>query len=104
LREASKSAAVLVEGKRDAAALRRFGIKNVFEISGRRYADLTEELESFNRIILLLDCDRQGEKAFAKLKALLEAQNFEVDASFREFLKKEGVEEVEHLPGFIFRG
>jgi len=55
LREASKDRAVLVEGKRDKQALSKLGIKNVFTLEGKRFADLPDLLEGYSEVILLFD-------------------------------------------------
>ncbi len=45
LREASETYPVLVEGRRDAQALKRFGVRNVITLSGKRFADVADLLE-----------------------------------------------------------
>ena len=98
LKEKSKSIPVIVEGKNDEKILRRFGVKNIRTLSGKNYFDLLEELpENTEEVILLTDTDKQGEKIFKKLKSIFESQNIKVDGSFREFLKKFGIKEVENL-------
>ncbi|NPB05749.1 MAG: toprim domain-containing protein [Aquificae bacterium] len=98
LRERSRSVPVIVEGRRDEALLRRFGIKNLYTLGGRSYADLLEELpEEVTEVVLLTDADKQGEKTFKNLKRFLEGQGITVDGSFRDYLKRLGVEEVENL-------
>jgi len=98
LREKSENIPVIVEGKRDRDFLKRFGINNIYTLSGKNYHDLLEELpEDTTEVILLTDIDKQGEKIFKKLKGLLESQNITVDGSFRRYLKTLGVKEVEQL-------
>jgi len=105
LREKSKSVPVIVEGKNDEKLLRRFGIKNIYTISGKNYFDLVERLgEQTREVILLTDVDPQGEKIFKKLSQILEGFNIKVDSGFREYLKKLGVKEVEQLRLLLFKG
>jgi len=103
LREASRRYPVLVEGKRDLFTLKRFGIKNVYTLSGQNYFDLVESLpEDTERVVLLTDVDKQGERIFKKLSEVLGRYNIEVDGSFREYLRRLGIEEVEELSGLTF--
>lgn len=98
LREASKKYPVLVEGKRDLFTLRRFGVRNIYTLSGKNYIDFVESLpDETERVILLVDVDKQGEKIFRNLSEVLKRYNIAVDGSFREYLKRLGIEEVEHL-------
>jgi len=105
LREVSEKYPVLVEGKRDFFVLKRFGIKNIYTLSGKNYFDLVEELPpETEKVVLLTDVDKQGEKIFRKLSEVLKRYNIEVDGSFREYLRRLGIEEVEHLGEVIFGG
>ncbi|RTZ70069.1 MAG: topoisomerase [Aquificaceae bacterium] len=105
LRKKSESIPVIVEGKNDEKLLRRFGIKNIYTLSGKNYFDLVEQLgEQTHEVILLTDVDPQGEKIFKKLSQILEGFNVRVDSSFREYLKKLGVKEVEELKLLLFKG
>ncbi len=103
MREVSQNTPVVVEGKRDYQLLRRLGIKNLHQLSGKNYFDLLEEIgEETPEVVLLVDLDRQGEKIFQKLKRIFEQSGLKVVDSFREELKEFGVEEVEHLGLLIF--
>jgi len=63
LKEASSRYPVLVEGRRDAEALKRFGVRNVITLAGRRFADIADFIESRSEgAILLYDLDPHGEK------------------------------------------
>ena len=105
LREASKKYPVVVEGKRDFFFLKRFGIRNIYTLSGKNYTDLAESIPpEVEKVILLTDVDKQGEKIFKKLSQVFKRYNIEVDGSFREYLKRLGVEEVEHLGELLFKG
>jgi len=104
LREKSQFVSVIVEGKNDVAVLKRFGIKNLIPISGKNYFDLLEEIpDDTAEVVLLTDVDRQGEKIFKTLKRIFESQGLKVDGSFRKFLKKLGIEEVEQLKDLLFK-
>jgi len=98
LKEASKEAVIIVEGKNDEKALKRFSIKNILTLSGKRFADIPDILEGkWNKVILLLDLDPKGEKFHKKLKELLQEQGFEVYENFRNFLKKMNIIYIEEI-------
>jgi 5S rRNA maturation endonuclease (ribonuclease M5) len=104
LRESSQTTPVIVEGKNDERFLKRFGIKNIYTLSGKNYFDLLEEIgEDTDEVILLTDVDPQGEKIFKKLSQILERFNVKVNSSFREYLKRLGVQEVEELGHLLFK-
>ena len=104
LKEASEKYPVLVEGKRDLFILKRFGVKNIYTLSGKNYTDFVESLpDDVEKVVLLTDVDKQGEKIFRKLSEVLRRYNIAVDGSFREYLRRLGIEEVEHLGEIVFR-
>jgi len=103
LKEASEKYPVLVEGKRDLFTLKRFGIRNIYTLSGKNYTDFVESLpDDVEKVVLLTDVDKQGEKIFRKLSEVLRRYNIAVDGSFREYLRRLGIEEVEHLGEIVF--
>lgn len=99
LREASKTRAVLVEGKRDKQALLRHGVKNIFTLEGKRFSDLPELLEGFSEVILLFDLDKHGERINSKVKALLSSQGYILIEDLREELRRLGIMFVEEIDG-----
>jgi len=99
LREASKDRAVLVEGKRDKQALSKLGIKNVFTLEGKRFADLPDLLEGYSEVILLFDLDKHGERIKEKVKTLLGSQGYILIEEFREELRAMGILYVEDIYG-----
>lgn len=100
LKEVSKEAIVLVEGKNDKKALAKFSIKNVLDLSGKRYADVVDLLEgTWEKVILLFDLDEHGERINQKMKELLVSQGFLVDENFRNFLKKWNIIHIEEING-----
>ncbi len=89
---------IIVEGKRDAQKLHKLGIKNVYQIKGKRFYDILEEIENFSYIVILTDLDKQGEKMFSKLKYILEREGIPTDGRFRQMLKKLGIKHIEDIP------
>jgi len=100
LKEFQKEAIILVEGKNDKKALAKFSIKNVLDLSGKRYGDLIDLLEGkTEKVVLLFDLDPHGERINQKIKKLLTSQGFEVIEDFRNFLKKLNIIHIEDLNG-----
>lgn len=100
LKEFQKEAIILVEGKNDKKALAKFSIKNVLDLSGKRYGDLIDLLEGkTEKVVLLFDLDPHGERINQKIKELLTSQGFEVIEDFRNFLKKLNIIHIEDLNG-----
>ena len=85
---------VVVEGKRDKAALERLGFKNIFILNsdGKSMGEKIEEIEkeAKNReISILTDFDVKGRKLFEKLNSELSQRNVKLDRKLRSRLKKE---------------
>ncbi|WP_340690628.1 toprim domain-containing protein [Hydrogenobacter thermophilus] len=97
LREASKDRAVLVEGKRDRESLIKLGIKNVFTLGGKRFADLPDMLEDFSEVILLFDLDKHGERINRKVRDILSTQGYILIEDFRERMRGLNLLFVEEL-------
>ena len=98
LKEVSQSYPILVEGKRDVRALKRFGIKNVISLSGRRFADIPDLLEGrAEGVVLLFDLDPHGERINRKISRLLRSQGFLAIEDFREYLREAGIIHIEEL-------
>ncbi len=98
LREVSERYPVLVEGKRDVRTLNRLGIRNVIPLSGRRYADVVDLLETrAPGAVLLYDLDPHGERISRRMKELLRSQGFVVLEEFREYLRGKGIIHIEDL-------
>ena len=78
---------VIVEGQRDAEALRSLGlVKPIFRDSspGRLQADLVEEIaKSFTRVVILTDFDEKGRDLNRKLAATLEQRGLRVNETYR---------------------
>jgi 5S rRNA maturation endonuclease (ribonuclease M5) len=108
LHEANKSVPVLVEGRRDASALRRLGL--VGEIitlhRGKGIYEFCQHMDAHHdRVILLLDWDREGEGFFRRLGRNLSG-HWEEFAGFREALKalcQKDIKDVEGIPALLRR-
>ncbi len=108
LQEINKDIPVIVEGKRDAAALRKLGL--VGEIltvhNGQGIYEFCEEIsENFQKVILLLDWDDKGESLNKALCRLLNGQ-WEEFSAFREIIKilcQKDIKDVEGIPKLLGR-
>jgi dTMP kinase len=106
LREASRRGPVLVEGRRDAAALEALGIDRNVEVlnNGRPLLARCEEIgRSADFVTVLMDWDRKGGELAARLEAGLYRQGLEVDLEVRAQLRRltrGSVYAVEELASF----
>lgn len=83
----SKTKSVLVEGKKDRAALRKLGINSTqLHRTKKSLYETIEELSSKKECILLLDLDKQGKKLYGKVKAELKHNGVKTNSTFRNFL------------------
>ncbi len=90
---------ILVEGVKDAEALARFGISNVFVFSSFR--DAAEKLEG-RRIVILTDFDRRGEQIERRLREIFANADTELRKKIFVRIRRE-VTKVEELSEFYER-
>jgi len=108
LYEINKSVPIIVEGAKDASALRNLGL--VGEIitlhTGKNLYDFcTDILERFERVIILLDWDKNGERLTKTLFMYLRGYCEEF-SSFREIIKllcQKEINEIEEIPKLLMR-
>jgi len=85
--ESAKGIPIIVEGKKDAEALRSLGMKgNVItaKSGGKTFLDVVSEIEQTGaaEVILLLDFDRRGKQGTQKLKQNLEYAKIKPNTTF----------------------
>ncbi|MBI3962425.1 MAG: hypothetical protein HY335_06720 [Deinococcus sp.] len=101
---ANRHVPVLVEGKRDAKALRALGLTGTLvEIHhGQPIIEFTRQISRrYSAVILLTDWDQRGEQLFERLRQYLTC---DIDESFRQRLKAlapQSLYQVEDLPGYL---
>ncbi|MBN2454612.1 toprim domain-containing protein [Candidatus Woesearchaeota archaeon] len=91
--------AIVVEGKKDLAALQRLGVKNrIFMINKPLFA-LSEEIAAQTKdIIILTDLDKKGKELYGRLSTQLQRLGVRIDSKYREFLfKNSKVRQIEGL-------
>ncbi len=80
---------VIVEGKKDKAALQKLGINNIMELNKKPLFAIVEEIADSNEeCIILTDLDKEGKQIYAKLNSNLQKNGVKINNKFREFLFK----------------
>jgi 5S rRNA maturation endonuclease (ribonuclease M5) len=108
LNEVNKRFPVIVEGKKDAVALRKLGLAGEIIIlhSGRNLYEFCEDImERFPRVVILLDWDAKGEVLNKTISRYLGGHCEEFSA-FREVIKilcQKEIKDVEGIPKLLFR-
>ncbi len=88
---------LIVEGKKDKKALERMGLENIFEISGKRLENVSDNIKH-TLVAILTDYDREGMKYYKRLKSLLIANEIAVNDDIRrKFRKVFFVNKIEEL-------
>ncbi len=101
LHEINKTTPIIVEGKRDASALRLLGLEGqiITLHNGKKIYEFCSDIaERFERIILLLDWDKRGENLNKILSDNLKGL-WEEFSHFREILKLLCQKEICHIEG-----
>ncbi len=107
--DANSGTAIIVEGKKDEAALRSLGTKGKIHCihnSGYRLFEFAELIAPYKRVILLTDFDHQGEKTLKELKNYLEARRCKVDVTYWNRMKllfRRLTKDIESLDSVISR-
>lgn len=99
------NALIIVEGKKDRAALEHFGIANIIELSKKPLFQVIEDVAAKNKVcIILTDLDAKGRELYGKLNRGLSHLGIKVDDSFRNFLRKETqLRQIEGLRSYMER-
>src|SRR4030042_4479530 len=106
--EINKIIPVIVEGKKDAAALRKLGLAGeiITLHNGKSLYDFcTDITERFHRVIILLDWDEKGESLNKTISKHLRG-HWEEFSSFRMLLRmlcQKDISDIEGIPKLIRR-
>jgi|WetSurMetagenome_2_1015567.scaffolds.fasta_scaffold01521_7 5S rRNA maturation endonuclease (ribonuclease M5) len=106
--EANKQVPVVVEGRRDAEALRKLGFtgKIITFHSGKSIYDFCEALSAqYDRVILLMDWDEPGDQLFSSLSENL-CGYWEEFSSFRDDIRsfcQKDIKDIQSIPGLLER-
>jgi 5S rRNA maturation endonuclease (ribonuclease M5) len=108
LYEINKNIPVIVEGKKDATALRRLGlVGDIITLhNGKNLYDFCADIEErFHRVIILLDWDKKGDNLNKALAENLKG-HWEEFSSFREIIKllcQKDINDIEGIPKLLRR-
>lgn len=108
LHEINQIIPVIVEGKKDASALRRLGLIGEIIIlhNGKSLYDFCTDIEDrFHRVIILVDWDKKGKDINKTLSENLKG-HWEEFSSFRELLKllcQKEISVIEGIPKLLER-
>ena len=94
---------VIVEGKKDRAALSNFGITNIVELTRKPLYQIVEEIsDSNNECIILTDLDKKGKELYGKLNSDLQKHGVKINNYFRNFLfKNTKIRQIEGLAAYL---
>jgi len=108
LYEVNKRVPVIVEGKKDAIALKRLGL--VGEIitlhSGKGLYEFCEDIaEKFSKVVILLDWDEKGERLCRSLSRDLRGhcEEFSVFRGIIRVLCQKDIKDIEGIPKLLER-
>ena len=96
---------VIVEGKKDRAALNKFGITNIIELTKKPLYQIVEEIaDSNDECIILTDLDKKGKELYGKLNSNLQKYGIKINNKFREFLfKHTKLRQIEGMDSYFDR-
>ena len=94
---------VIVEGKKDRAALNKLGIDNVIELSKKPLFQIIEEVSNSNKeCVILTDLDKEGKEIYGKLNSQLQHHGVNVNNKLREFLfRHTKLRQIEGIDSYI---
>lgn len=91
---------ILVEGKKDKAALEFFGIKDVVVLNGKDLWNRLEEISKKKKEVLILtDFDKKGKELYGKIIKNFDKLGIRVNKKYREFLQKKT--RISHIEGLV---
>lgn len=98
---------IVVEGKKDIAALKLFGFGRIYAIH-QNSVPLRERIEQImanvgkkDRVCILTDLDRAGKLLYEKIKPVFQELGAHLDSSFRGILIKTKISHIEGITKFM---
>lgn len=89
---------IIVEGKKDKAALETFQLKDIIILNGKDIWNRLEEVAKQEKEVLILtDFDKEGKKLYGKIAKDLEKFGVRVNKKYREFFQKRT--KLSHIEG-----
>lgn len=112
--EKSKDFLIVVEGKKDKAAMQKLGFSKIFVINetGKSLYEKIEEIERLaegntkgnkrkNRVCILTDFDKKGKQLYLLIKRELGKKRVRLDNSLRVCFLKSNVSHIEGICSFL---
>jgi len=104
--EEAKKNFIIVEGKKDAKALKELDFENIFIINetGKSIYEKIEEIEILagkRKICILTDFDKKGKKLYLLLKSEFSKRKVRLSNRFRGILLKLKISHIEGLSSFM---
>jgi 5S rRNA maturation endonuclease (ribonuclease M5) len=105
--EKYKSYVILVEGKKDVAAIKSAGFEKVHAIHQtsvslrERIEQISQLIEKKEKVCILTDLDRRGKELYLKIMPILQELGIEVDSNFRGILIRAGISHIEGIYNFF---
>lgn len=100
--ERIKDKYVIVEGKKDIAALKKFGFTQVVEINGPLFSFIEKVAQETKDVVLLTDLDVEGKKLFGTINSGLSHLGVRVDKKLREYLfRHTPLRQIEGIDTFL---
>ena len=91
---------VIVEGKKDKAALKEHGITRVINLCAQH--KMLEKVAHEKQVIILTDLDKEGKRIYGRLKDLFSRHGIQVNDKLRNFLfKHTKLRQIEGLVHYI---
>jgi len=103
LKEDSKNKVIIVEGKKDRAALQHFGIKNIIILRKPLFLIVEYVVKKEKECVILTDLDKKGKELYGKLASSLNQFGVKIDDKPREFLFKTKIRQIEGIPRHLKR-
>lgn len=98
---------IIVEGKKDVAALHALGFEKVHAIHStgtplrERIEQIIELLEKKDKVCILTDFDKKGKQLYLLIKSEMQMLGVRLDSSLRGILLKSGISHIEGLYDFM---
>jgi 5S rRNA maturation endonuclease (ribonuclease M5) len=99
-----KELLIIVEGKKDLAALARLGFRDryILTLEGPLYRNVEIVASRAKRVAILTDLDPEGRKLYSSLKKDLSQFGVQIDDTFREFLfRQTKLRQIEGMDSYI---
>ena len=94
--------AVIVEGKKDVARLKKLGVSKVISLSRMPLCAFCEKIaQNHNEVILLMDNDAEGRELYSKLKFGLGNLGVKINPEYQKKLAKL---KISHVEGVKIKG